>query len=152
MLKFLNSFKSLFKRKTLSTNDPYYIKDRLHRLFTWIDQSKGDTVKQYAAEYYSNIPFKDDCDGYARTAATVLLREQYKPRDIFLVTCVTWKGEYHMVCMLVKDKEILVFDNLESRLLKVQDWCKNISSVKKMRAILQPHWEPFNADNFGISK
>ena len=84
-------------------------------LFVYVHDQKQynipDHWTSHAAAVNGNVPFEDDCDGYACTAAELLAQAGIPKELILLVYCQTETGEAHLVCGVSDLDDTYIIDN-----------------------------------------
>lgn len=108
------------------------VQRRLHSLFIWTPDEKTFGVREdwrsHYMAYRRGVTIRDDCDGFALTAADALLAAGV-PRDrIWLAVCRTETGEGHAVCILAGDTtdKSYVIDNR-------QRWVSRLTGMRGYR-------------------
>ncbi len=110
-------------------NDEYILEKAIsiHKkmwpLFTYVydkDQyMQEEHWTSHAQAVNENRGFRDDCDGYACTAAELLVEAGIPRENIKLVYCKTETGEGHLVCGVSSDSTTYIIEN---RFSVVYDW------------------------------
>lgn len=86
------------------------VKARLSR-FRYVPD-KGEKWRSLADAVRAGGEWKDDCDGYALTAAQLAVEDFNVPREnVALGLCQTETNEGHLVCLITEDGVTRVVDN-----------------------------------------
>lgn len=94
---------------------PAEILNMLHRDYTYILDKKQyghDHMTSHFDAVMEGQAWKDDCDGFAATAAELLLHEGYARENVKLVICtLKQNNEMHLVAGLdTQDGDTIIFD------------------------------------------
>lgn len=88
---------------------------KMWRLFIYVTDMKQYDMPEHwtshAAAVNANQRFEDDCDGYACTAAELLVQAGVPKDKIKLIYCETETGEKHLVCGVSDDEDTYIIDN-----------------------------------------
>jgi len=99
------------------------IQRRMMPLFIYTTDEKQYNQKEHwtshANKVKANLLFKDDCDGYAATAAELLIEQGISRNNIKLIYCTTETGEAHLVCGVSSDTDTYIIEN---RYHAVYEW------------------------------
>ena len=94
------------------------LQKKLRDGFTYVSDNKQfgkEDWRSSAKEMDEKGEFSDDCDGFACTAAELLIDEGEEEKNVRLITCWTETGGYHLVCGVDTDDDTLVLDNRHKR-------------------------------------
>jgi len=91
------------------------VQKRIAPLFIYTPDSKQYNQEEHwtshAKAVKANLLFKDDCDGYAATAAELLVEAGIPKESIKLIYCKTETGEAHLVCGVSSDTNTYIIEN-----------------------------------------
>lgn len=127
------------------------VRDRLDAGFRYAGDLDDKGLVEHWASHADAVrkagPWRDDCDGYALTAAQLLVEDENVPtRDVLLAYCHTETGGGHLVCFVQDSVEgqTWVIDNRQREVwswrdLRGYEWKSALAiGEKAWRQINQP--------------
>lgn len=67
--------------------------------------------RSHVPDVERGLVWRDDCDGFACTAAELLIERGVAKEDVRLIQCTTETGGGHLVCAVDVDGDTLILDN-----------------------------------------
>ncbi len=83
-------------------------------------------------------PWRDDCDGFACTAAELMIDRGVPKEDVRLILCITETGIAHLVCGVDVDGDLNATLILDNRQRTVWSWTDIGYRWKKSMRISEP--------------
>lgn len=94
-------------------------------LFTYVsDKENYDVLEDWRSHHKAvleNMPFEDDCDGFALTCGKLLQHYKVDEADILFFICKTENNVGHAVCGIQLSNDTYILDNRQYNVVHFKD-------------------------------